>query len=99
MFIGKDQGKKILEFQRFFENREVNKGSTTVFSGKTYTHNRNTLSDLKKSMPFKNMIDFNTQRNQIQSKYVGDNVVFTDYLTEFYHLLSEKINFSKNGKR
>ena len=49
-------------------------------------------------MPFKNMIDFNAYRNQIQLKYDGDDVVVTKYLTEFYHPFFEKIKCSEYDK-
>ena len=46
----------------------------------------------KTSMPFKNFVDFNTHRDQIQLKHDGDDVVFTGHLIEFHNTPSVKKN-------
>ena len=49
-------------------------------------------------MPFENFEAYNAYKDQIQTKYDGDAVVFTENLIEFDYSPLEKVNRSENGK-
>ena len=52
----------------------------------------------KVSMPFRNIVDFNTKRDLIQLTKDGDDVVFTGRLIEFCDPGSEKTKGKDYGK-